>query len=341
MSSPRRAFTLIELLVVIAIIAVLIALLLPAVQQAREAARRSQCKNNLKQLGLALHNYHDTYNVFPMGHRYLGGCCPAKNPANGGSYWTGGWGWNAMILPYIDQTPIYNQLNFGISLANTGVTQPSQAVNRKTVSTPIPVARCPSDIAPDLQNTNGTSNPGSISNPGQATSSYCATTGAYESLSVTPNANQRNGVFNRESSIRIRDITDGTSNTILVGEVSWGTPATTGKSTLQRWYGSVDNAGEAGNSYAVLRDGQEKMNPPPSACATSVTACNRSFHSYHIGGAHFLLGDGTVRFLSQNIQHTGLLYVSSNPFDQQNKGKGFGVYQRLHARDDGLTVGDF
>ncbi|MFG0295400.1 MAG: DUF1559 domain-containing protein, partial [Maioricimonas sp. JB045] len=109
-TSRRRGFTLIELLVVIAIIAILVALLLPAVQQAREAARRSQCKNNLKQIGLALHNYHDTHGSFPPG--YIARYVSATDPA---SAETGpGFAWGTMILPFLDQSPTYNQLNFSL-----------------------------------------------------------------------------------------------------------------------------------------------------------------------------------------------------------------------------------
>src|SRR5689334_25410189 len=108
----RRAFTLIELLVVIAIIAVLIALLLPAVQQAREAARRTQCKNNLKQIGLALHNYHDTFRLFPPGYVDRNGN-PNLTPDNDLGP---GWGWAAFLLPYIDQSPLYSPINFNVGV---------------------------------------------------------------------------------------------------------------------------------------------------------------------------------------------------------------------------------
>src|SRR3954454_25192238 len=111
-STVRRGFTLIELLVVIAIIAILIALLLPAVQQAREAARRTQCKNNLKQIGLALHNYHDTCNSFPPGWINTWASNPPRSNFPGNS-----WGWNAMILPMMDQGNVYNQINWSVGFA--------------------------------------------------------------------------------------------------------------------------------------------------------------------------------------------------------------------------------
>src|SRR5262249_47931835 len=131
----HRAFTLIELLVVIAIIAVLIALLLPAVQQAREAARRSQCKNNLKQIGLALHNYHDSFGKLPL-NRHSGRNLPAQ---------FGSLGWTAMILPYIDQAPLYSTINFSDQTGNlvNGV-QVNIDARRKI----IPVLNCPSNVQP-------------------------------------------------------------------------------------------------------------------------------------------------------------------------------------------------
>jgi len=130
-SRRSRGFTLIELLVVIAIIAVLVALLLPAVQQAREAARRSQCKNNLKQFGLAWHNYHDTYNIFPMGG--------ALNAA--GSWDAPGVSWEARALPYIDQAPIYNQINFSLNRADQQVLADGMQLRQHN----LPIFQCPTE----------------------------------------------------------------------------------------------------------------------------------------------------------------------------------------------------
>ncbi len=126
-------------------------------------------------------------------------------------------------------------------------------------------------------------------------------------MSVNPNAARGNGFFNRESHIKIRDVTDGTSNTIMVGEVSWGTPNLTGKSTNQRWYGNINAMGESANTATQIRGAEEKMNLPPAACVAANGPCNQSFHSNHEGGAQFLMGDGAVRFVSENIQHTGPL----------------------------------
>src|SRR6186713_2532511 len=137
MLAPRRAFTLIELLVVIAIIAILIALLLPAVQQAREAARRTQCKNNLKQISLALHNYHDVFNTFPPGQVYCQAgptVCNANRPT-----WSFGWTWTTFLLPYIDQAPLFNKFDTSRNLYDP--------VNVDLIKTSNPAYQCPSDAS--------------------------------------------------------------------------------------------------------------------------------------------------------------------------------------------------
>ena len=147
-SNRQRGFTLIELLVVIAIIAILIALLLPAVQQAREAARRSTCKNNLKQIGLAMHNYHETFGMFPPGY------VEEILPSNGGVVVDneGHWAWNAMLLPYMDQAPLYNQLNVGTVPVSTML---NNATARSSMQKPMPAFRCPSDSGPQIHDEAG------------------------------------------------------------------------------------------------------------------------------------------------------------------------------------------
>ena len=142
-SNRQRGFTLIELLVVIAIIAILIALLLPAVQQAREAARRSTCKNNLKQIGLAMHNYHETFGMFPPGY------VEEILNTNGGHVADneGHWAWNALLLPYLDQAPLFNQLNVGTVPVSTML---NNATVRGSMQKTLPVFRCPSDTGPQI-----------------------------------------------------------------------------------------------------------------------------------------------------------------------------------------------
>lgn len=284
--SKRRGFTLIELLVVIAIIAVLVALLLPAVQQAREAARRAQCKNNLKQMGLALHNYADVCRVLPPG--FIAGANFAVT--------TPGWGWGAMILPYLDQAPLYNKANFSLPVEH--------ANNSAVVQTVLPAFLCPTDV--------GATSIFSITNAGGATvvqaapSSYAACFGNDSSSTQPVVVDYANtGCFFRNSATRMADITDGTSNTILIGERAFA-------QALGTWVGAPNGG--------LMRPGQK--NPalatappadPPDLCLAHSHFINVTndpdgglddFSSMHTGGAHFLFADGSIRFI-QNIVTDG------------------------------------
>lgn len=270
----RRGFTLIELLVVIAIIAVLVSMLLPAVQQAREAARRAQCKNNLKQIGIALHNYHSSHNVFPPG--YVAG---AVYPAT-----SNGWGWCAQLLPQLDQGPLYNAINFQLPVENSA--------NLPRLSTNLPGMLCPSDQTGTGQFSISDAG-GTVLIPAAAASSYAATVGddACEADALTGN-----GVFYRNSRTRIADIVDGTTNTVLVGERAFGYVNGT-------WSGAPNNA--------VVTAGI--LNPWKFATATSpvfVQVHNNwinimtdsdggldDFSSLHTGGVQLLFADGSVRFI--------------------------------------------
>ena len=305
LTKRRSAFTLIELLVVIAIIAVLIALLLPAVQQAREAARRSQCKNNLKQYGLALHNYHDTYGMFAIG---------------GTAYTTPEVGWQIRILPYIDQAPLFMQLNFSAYI-------PNQLLNGKEAQAhTAPYAMCPTDTSERLIG-------------GAAQTSYCGSQGSQGNVSNggdcgpfqtyalqptnngdTQDASLISGMFSRSgASIRMSSVTDGTSNTIMVGEILPKCHDHTGG----MWH--FNGMGNAHASTIVPINTMNTCdNSDPSLPCRAKDKWNYSwgFRSQHVGGAHFLLVDGSVRFLSQNMNHAQ-------------------VYQRLGGRADGQVVGEF
>ncbi|HWL07065.1 MAG TPA: DUF1559 domain-containing protein, partial [Planctomicrobium sp.] len=196
--SRRKGFTLIELLVVIAIIAILVALLLPAVQQARESARRSQCRNNLKQIGLALHNYHDMHQVFPASF-----------------YSLNGWGWGTMLLPMVDQGPIYQKLNIG------GVMDVGDEATRNIGRTVLPVYICPSETSrPFSQHPKiWIKIPDGTADFRIALSNYAAITGT-NGEHCTHDASIINGTMFHDSRIRIRDITDGLSNTAIISEKS-------------------------------------------------------------------------------------------------------------------------
>jgi prepilin-type N-terminal cleavage/methylation domain-containing protein len=330
-SAPQRrrpGFTLIELLVVIAIIAVLIALLLPAVQQAREAARRTQCRNNLKQIGLALHNYHDIYQMFPPGQTGVdlwGDNCPEGACAN--------WGWSAHILPQLDQAPLFNTiiitqpLNFSVD----------NATIRAEMQRPLSLFRCPSDTGPGINTVQRvpSNNPASnvdCTDPGcepLATTNYLGANHSH-----TLNRDVWNGTFGRSQRLgsrtaptgrlrqmAIRDILDGTSQTFAVGERAYtlGT-VTHGAGVVYGANGDTANHNKQGLVYN-MGAGAWKIN---DTCPD----CRRGFSSVHVGGAHFLMNDGAVRFISENIDHITDAAINS-------------TYERLISIRDEQPVGDF
>ncbi len=263
-SLTRRGFTLIELLVVIAIIAILIALLVPAVQKVREAASRTQCANNLKQVGLALHNYHDTHKKFPPA--FLGGS-PGPSPTN-----VPGWGWGVFILPFVEQDNLYRQLNVNTSNMPVGAISGTGALTQ----TALPVFRCPSDVGPELNPNRGN----------HATSNYAAVAG---NNNITNNPHTGNGVMYMNSETRIADISDGTTNTVMVGERALGSVGTTSYSGAV-WAGSWDTNKEASTMWELDSTTQYRINGTDQW----------SFSSFHAGGAQFALGDASVRFVSDN-----------------------------------------
>lgn len=269
----RDGFTLIELLVVIAIIAILIALLLPAVQQAREAARRTQCKNNLKQYGLALHNYHDVHSRFPPSMIYS-----ATLP---GSRW---WSWHVSILPQLEQANLHQQINTNIDALYAA----NALGNSQYTSVRLPVHNCASDP-----------NGGIFSRPGQipdlATTNYLACRGSVRF------PDPGNGIFpDRNVSTRMRDITDGTSNTIMVGE----RPVEVSKITP--WWAAASGYDSHGLGDQVMDSFEGLFRGDLNADLVD----GRHWWSAHTGGAQFLLADGSSRFLSENMNHQTLLNLS-------------------------------
>lgn len=338
-SQPRlRGFTLIELLVVIAIIAILIALLLPAVQQAREAARRTQCKNNLKQLGLALHNYHDVTNVFPYASTFSD---PAENgPSDQGEahlITQGRSCWFRLLLPYLEQSNLYTKLD-----SNYGVNHEASGNRALIAGRFFPVASCPSnpksgtgvtvsgDVFVDLSvpaqggmyrpsggpcrndagNKDCQQNPDSTQ-PGQQT--FCSkNTGSIEGGWRRPHRNSSGtrGMFARGvSRIRIRDVTDGTSNTIMLGEAK----------AHYNPFGSVW-AQNVPAAMFHLKINSSFLKAVEDAGRVSWTDAS-GFSSYHTGGAQFLLADGSVRFLSESMSYL--------------------TYCRMGDRVDGQPLGEF
>jgi prepilin-type N-terminal cleavage/methylation domain-containing protein len=286
MDSRRKAFTLIELLVVIAIIAILVALLLPAVQQAREAARRTQCKNNLKQIGLALHNYHDLQSSFPSGWIGVDLVNRWQDPEG-----ISGWGWAAMILPQMDQAPLFGQIRPDVSLLH--------ALNAKPRAVTLPMFRCPSDIGEEKWNLNDEASGSFLVQ--LPTANYIASfgTGELEDCEGQPTPFQcvGNGATYHNSRIRMAQITDGLSNTIHIGERK-SKPADGWFST---WVGVAAGSEEA---FARILGGADHTPNFPENHFDD-------FSSHHTGGAHFVLGDGSVRFITENIN--------------------LGLYQALHT----------
>lgn len=320
-SKRQRAFTLIELLVVIAIIAILIALLLPAVQQAREAARRTQCKNNLKQIGIALHNYHDVHRSLPQ--LVVG----ARGANNRGSEWRGH-SVHSMILPFIDQAPLYNQLNFNIYWTDNP--------NRNPLGrTDIAGFLCPSDQT--------------IPGNEDGENNYCASTG--------PNRGWDSGVsrsfigaFHRRIAVKFRDFTDGQSNSIVFAEINKG-DANNGQFSIERgdfvraqgisWPrqfptqaemiaygnqclgGSGNHRSDAGRRWIspmMYETGFNTLVPPNwefpachscGGCGLGDAEGVYPSRSRHEGGSQHLLGDGAVIFISENIDFTNYQRLGS------------------------------
>ncbi|PQO45231.1 DUF1559 domain-containing protein [Blastopirellula marina] len=291
----RAAFTLVELLVVIAIIGVLVALLLPAVQQAREAARRMQCTNQLKQLGLAMHNYHDVNKVLPPGY---GGTDLRENPRRE-------WSWAPRLLPYLERSATYNQIDFSKASYDRPsgwnvdmMDDPNVICNYKVIRSEYAEFHCPSnpeDLAPTQQYDFGSSweisqsdyaanigdhrNRTGIGHP--ASSNPSVTTGAGNSI-VQP----RGVIGCLDWSAKFRDVTDGLTNTYLVGECvgKW--------STFQNW-GAM--------SFATTAWPINYRNREFQAGTLKATDWDYAitFRSFHPGGAEFLLCDGSVRFLPE------------------------------------------
>ncbi len=287
----RRAFTLIELLVVIAIIAVLIGMLLPAVQKVRDAAARSSCQNNLKQIGLALQSYHDTHKQFPPGY--------ASGVAANGDDAGPGWGWAAFVLPQLEQGPLAAQIDRA-----KPITDPAHAAAR---TTSLSVFLCPAD-KDELTIPVGPLTPtGQPAGPATDLASAC-----YPAVfGVTEPGVDGNGIFFRNSAVRIGDVTDGTSHTLAVGERHDKLGPTT-------WVGVIPGAGHAapaGTPFAgqvnvaanfVLGHTGESFGGPAQPSEAN------NFGSRHAGGgANFVFADGHVRFLGGGIDYTTFKALST------------------------------
>jgi prepilin-type N-terminal cleavage/methylation domain-containing protein/prepilin-type processing-associated H-X9-DG protein len=264
----RRAFTLIELLVVIAIIGVLIALLLPAVQAAREAARRTQCMNHLKQVGIALHNYHDGHNALPPGYIYQPG------------YKSGGFGWGTSILPFMEQEPLFHATNFS---------RPAWSLENSTVCiTTVSNYLCPSD---------DTSHDNFLEREGfrYAMGSYVANFGPGN---MDSDPEDRRGLFSRNSRIRLSDVRDGLSQTLAFGERHNGEFRTVIGSSGHFfaetvWVGAIKEIPDDDHAHTTLFQAEH---PPNSSQMDDQDAASR-----HSSGTHMGFADGSVHLIKDSI----------------------------------------
>jgi len=351
---PLGGFTLVELLVVIAIIGTLVALLLPAVQSARESARRMQCTNNLHNLGIAMQNYHDALGTFPNSHFFA--VSQTDSVCSGATTNCEQWGWGALILPYIEQTNLHNQLGvISYSLHHVMAGQNPALKNAAAISNALqlklPLFLCPSDSNPDgnvntgRPFTNGLGTlAGGLGAFHPAVSNYMCNRGTDNRVRPTQDSH---GIFMESYAKKMQDITDGTSNTLLLGERD------TQICRSGSWIGVRNPNGTGTQSfYYVAASVHVRLNQPDPPIAWNLTTeptpgCYQGFSSLHVGGANFALADGSVRYISNNIEFKVDTNVSGTstrdahvPKDQAHAPY-YSVYTRLGRRNDGYPVGDY
>jgi prepilin-type N-terminal cleavage/methylation domain-containing protein/prepilin-type processing-associated H-X9-DG protein len=329
---PRRGFTLVELLVVIAIIGILIALLLPAVQSAREAARRSQCSNNLKQIGTALHLYHGAMKVFPPGNIVhfasdANGCFGGQGGQLPGPPWT------VLILPYLEQSQLYNSLDFKgrfNAYVNLGVQQQNTLLCEIT----LPAFVCPSySRPPHAWMYAATVVAPNAKYPPLVNNYYACMGGGPLLTAVTTNADAchriavpggtitqfKNGLMGVNTRYGLQDCRDGSSNVVLAGESNYQ-----GMEILRGWFNGFYGNGAAGNIAGTA--GRPNGGQQHYVSLTNRTS-NQNLHNAintiyfggdHPGGCHFLMADGSTHFLSENIN--------------------ISIYQRYGSKADGVAA---
>ncbi|WP_425617076.1 DUF1559 domain-containing protein [Anatilimnocola sp. NA78] len=287
-SKTKRAFTLVELLVVIAIIGVLVALLLPAVQAAREAARRMSCSNNLKQIGLALQNYHDTVLAFPYGGTDgIKRSTPAMNDIS----------WHVRVLPFIEQNAVYDKVNWGVAYNNAANTPimhiqikgyfcPSQSIVRSGSSGEKDAAQSVAGFTTHYYGVNGPQ--GTNATTGQVYTNHPNTSSGHGDIAG-------DGVLNTYEASNMAAVTDGTSNTFLVGEISFQKALQPTAHSLRVW----TRGGGSTTTTSATKNIEFPINSTPYNGSNNFN--DISFGSQHPAGALFGLVDGSVRLVSQNI----------------------------------------
>lgn len=335
MSRGQRGFTLIELLVVIAIIAILVALLLPAVQQVREAARKSQCQDHLHNLVIAVHNYESSFKRCPPGYVVQTGT-QTPTPPNGTLDTEGNWSWQAMILPYIEQKPLFDLLGVGQGGRSVSQAWAIGAQAQSGLQSPIDVLQCPSDAGDDLAPTGRRTINASAAERQFAKANYVAANddgtnnAAMLAFTGTRKGNNADGSFWSNSNTRFADVTDGVSNTIWLGERASRLSGFSLDASVQLVVrGNLDMTNNMGTDtisdglrYALFtgiapysqqqvnntRNGDTTNNPPCVDASTSAP-CKLALSSLHPGGAQVGLGDGKTTFISENIDVNTFRYL--------------------------------
>jgi prepilin-type N-terminal cleavage/methylation domain-containing protein len=360
MSCLRKGFTLVELLVVIAIIGILVALLLPAIQAAREAARRSQCQNHLKNLGLALMNYHSANKSFPQGFISAAEC-------------EASWGWQIFALPYLEEQPLYDKLSpsatFVSPIDKTRTTRRNlvdllagqRAEDLKLVQTPLAIFRCPSDATPPLIPCNPADKPAATRTVDNekweryfddtansrwpdgfqpSTSNYVGSAGTIDANCPVGNATRcnNNGIFFGNSQVSTKSITDGTSKTFIIGERDKFCLAAT-------WIGARNPSGpDMFSSKWINATAYYKLNHPQTGNSDT---CTEGFSSAHPGGGFFAFCDGSVHFINDDISSDSgswnakdclAIKTGSTGCKSTNGTNAIGVFQRLAWRDDDVVI---